>query len=228
MVTPADNTGIYDFTDWLTSGIINENSSSKPTWPCFYIDTYSTKNSCPFSSVSCSHPYGKSETQERLTAVCVVEWSQAKPQGQEEGSSFFCTLNSLDQLPRVTRFKGGGYRRPSIPSGMHISASDLAKILLHSWPPFSVHSVAPLPASLSSCSCEREFLKTATTSAGTADTEQWGADLCHGLKRPITYVYQLICLHLDPKPIEAKQLQRLLFLFNTFIPRIVCYLFGST
>lgn len=139
-----------------------------------------------------------------------------------------CTLNSLDQLPRVTRFKGGGYRRPSIPSGMYISASDLAKILLHSWPPFSVHSVPPLPASLSSCSCEREFPKTATTSAGTADTEQRGADLCHGLKRPITSVYQLACLQLDPKPIEAKQLQRLLFLFNTFIPRIVYYLFGST
>lgn len=30
----------------------------------FCVHTYSTKYTCPFSSVSCSHPYGKSERQE--------------------------------------------------------------------------------------------------------------------------------------------------------------------
>lgn len=50
----------------------------------FYVDTYSTKYTCPFSSVSCSHPYGKSETQERPRGqhMAEVEWAEARWEGE--------------------------------------------------------------------------------------------------------------------------------------------------
>lgn len=52
----------------------------------YWVDTYSTKYTCPFSSISCSHPYGKSETQERLSLQEVgVGWTEKGPPGQERG-----------------------------------------------------------------------------------------------------------------------------------------------
>lgn len=42
----------------------------------FYTATYSTKKTCPFSSVSCSHPYGKSETQEGWQVCARQGWGE--------------------------------------------------------------------------------------------------------------------------------------------------------
>lgn len=164
IVTPAKITVIYYviFPHSVYIILIIKNIKKKIAESSFWVDTYSTKYTCPFSSVSCSHPYGRSETQERLTGLHTAGVGELQPRSEADSMPFQPRppkpIPPDQQLSLCHTRSCGSCRKPITLTGLHISSScseiKLCFILDHS---STLHSTLAFDENPTGSSNQREI-----------------------------------------------------------------------